>query len=318
LIHYNSPVPNFGDDLNVDLWPALAPDLFNEDDGAAFVGIGTIIGMDVGPERELHVFSSGAGYDPLSNWAGKQVEFHCVRGPLSAQLLKLRPEKALTDGAILTPLVSRFPQGRGEKAGVVVIPHYQTLAFPGWEKVTQETGFTLVDPRDTPLSVVQQIASSELVLTESLHGAIIADTYGVPWLAFATSRNFSMSKWVDWTASVGLDLDVMLVPPPDGRPLLAFGRPAEPFGSTVRMGIEDAARAFSERVTHKNGGNWLKKRIKQLPMVHSLMGYSPSRTAEMLAKLAGMPPKLSDEAIRTRLQCRMMELLERMKTVALS
>jgi succinoglycan biosynthesis protein ExoV len=247
------------------------------------------------------------------------VEFHCVRGPLSARLLELDPEKALTDGAILTPLVPGFPRSRMQGTGVAVIPHYQTLAFPGWDKVSQQTGFTLVDPRDSPLSVVQQIVSTKLVLTESLHGAIMADTYGVPWLAFATSRNFSMSKWVDWTASVGLDLEVTLVPPPDGRPLLAFGRPTQSFGSTVRMDMEEAARAFSHRVTStKSGGNWLKNRVKKLPMVHSVMSCSPSRTAEMLSNLATRAPRLSDEALRARLQCRMMELLERMKTVAVS
>ena len=64
LIYYKKKIPNFGDDLNGVLWPALAPDLFagapEADPLAGFVGIGTIVGMPVGKLRRLNVFSSGS------------------------------------------------------------------------------------------------------------------------------------------------------------------------------------------------------------------------------------------------------------------
>ena len=43
LVHYGTS-PNFGDDLNIDLWPALARSLFADpEDGRGFLGIGTIV-----------------------------------------------------------------------------------------------------------------------------------------------------------------------------------------------------------------------------------------------------------------------------------
>jgi len=68
------------------------------------------------------------------------------------------------------------------------------LDHPGWPAVAAETGFELIDPRANPRLVVERIARADLVLAEAMHGAIIADTYGVPWIAFATSKNFSSTK----------------------------------------------------------------------------------------------------------------------------
>ena len=111
LVYYHRKgVPNFGDDLNVVLWKGLAPDLFDDDLKIGFVGIGTIIGMPCGEVQRLHVFSSGIGYDRPEGWRGKQVEYWCVRGPISAHVLGLPEDRAITDGAILTPLVEGFPK----------------------------------------------------------------------------------------------------------------------------------------------------------------------------------------------------------------
>lgn len=311
LIHYRKSVPNFGDDLNVDLWPALAPKLFDEDPVVGFVGIGTIIGFDAGPAERLEVFSSGAGYDPIGNWAGKQVRYHCVRGPVSARLLGLDADRALTDGAILTPLAPKFPDKARGGGGTIVIPHFQTLAYPGWPEVMEQTGYKLVDPRHDPATVIEQIASAELVLTESLHGAILADTYGIPWVAFATSGNFGASKWVDWTASLHLPLEFTVVPTPDPQPLIAFGRRPEGFGKRVRLSLEDALREFEAKTAPPPPRrNWLKERLKASPLVRRMLGFHPSRTAEALEALARGPAMLSAEPIRDRLRNQMMERLD--------
>lgn len=309
LIHYRKSVPNFGDDLNIDLWPALAPELFDDDPGVGFVGIGTIIGFDAGPAERLEVFSSGAGYDPIENWAGKQVRYHCVRGPVSARLLGLDADRALTDGAILTPLAPKFPDRAHGGGDTIVIPHFQTLAYPGWPEVMTQTGYKLVDPRLDPAIVIDQIASAGLVLTESLHGAILADTYGIPWVAFATSRNFGASKWVDWTASLHLPLEFTLVPPPDPQPLIAFGKRPEAFGSRVRSSLDDALREFDSRTGAPPRRNWIKERLKASPLVRRLLGFHPARTAEALEALTRGPAMLSAQPTRDRLRGQMMDRL---------
>jgi len=320
LLRFESQVPNFGDDLNDMIWSALVPDLFVGDnakanDDAAFVGIGTIVGIDPGVSKLLEVFSSGAGYTATDRWAGLDVRYHCVRGPVTARVLDLSPNIALTDGAILTPLVDRFKfAGGGLMRRVVVVPHYETIAFPGWEQATRLAGFDLVDPRDTPESVIAVLASAELVLTESLHGAIIADTYGVPWRGFAVSRNFSTAKWADWTASVDLHVDITMVPPPDPMPLLRFGKRSEPFGTGFVLDTDDAVREFRNRIEPEVSSALLKSQSKRLlehfPRARRFLGFSPERTAHALVNLAARDPILSLVRKRDAMRDEMLVRLE--------
>ena len=45
LVFFRGKVPNFGDELNLHVWPALLPHGFlDEDEDELFVGIGSIIG----------------------------------------------------------------------------------------------------------------------------------------------------------------------------------------------------------------------------------------------------------------------------------
>lgn len=313
LIHYRQHVPNFGDDLNAELWPALAPALFADgEDGRGFVGIGTIIGMDVGDLDRLHVFSSGAGYDRVDRWAGKRLEVHCVRGPLTARLMGVDPALALTDGAVLTPLAPAFPDAAAGGGGVAVAPHFETIAHSGWAEACAEAGFALVDPRDPPADVVRRLAGADLVLAESLHGAVLADAYGVPWVAFGTSRNLSTSKWTDWLATLGLPYRPTLVPPPNAAQLLRFGRRPEPFGATLRFTLEDAAAEFAARTGPAaappgRARGLAKAVLGRAPPLQRLLGYGPSRTAEALAALARGPASLSGAGRRRDLRDRMLD-----------
>lgn len=312
LLRYHPRIPNFGDDLNSELWPLLSPSLFadgDDDADIAMVGIGTIIGIDPGCSRKLHVFSSGAGYTSADKWAGCSVEYHCVRGPLTARILNLDRRKALTDGAILTPLVKKYrTDGRG--TGTIVIPHYETLSYPGWEEAISMAGFRLADPRRSPDEVISDIACADHVLTESLHGAILADTFGIPWKSFSVSRNFSIAKWTDWCTSVAVDGGVTMVPPPEALQLLEHGKPEAPFGSCLPFDPEIAIKEFRHRIAPSPSRRIIRDKVKDLmkalPLARRALGFSAERTAEALAELIKQEPNLSTAAKRDELQDAMM------------
>lgn len=320
LLRYKPEVPNFGDDLNERLWPALAPALFgtgagDSGHGDSFVGIGTIVGIDPGASRRLHVFSSGAGYTAADRWDGLDVQYHCVRGPVTARVLGLSENAPLTDGAILAPLIADFRQTKGEGGGrTVIVPHFETIAFPGWERTAVNSGFDLVDPRGTPEAVISALAGAQLVLTESLHGAIIADAYGVPWRGFAVSGNFSIAKWTDWTASMNIDAEVALVPPPDPMPLLRYGKREEQFGAMVQLDVEAALGEFKARIGPAAHVSFLKSKGKRIltesRLARRLMGFSPERTAAALVGLAARDPYLSRATLRDDLREKMLDRLD--------
>ncbi|WP_431272859.1 hypothetical protein [Dankookia sp. P2] len=102
-----------------------------------------------------------------------------------------------------------------------------------------------------------------------------------------------------------------MIPPPDPGPVLAFGRPAAPFGQTRRFDIEEAFARFDERVlpdpvTLTSRLKWV---VKHSPLIRPFLGFSAARTAEALQRLAGTAPLLSAEPVRQELRDRMMERL---------
>uniref|UniRef100_B0T440 ExoV-like protein n=1 Tax=Caulobacter sp. (strain K31) TaxID=366602 RepID=B0T440_CAUSK len=322
LIYYKGRNPNFGDDMNAVLWPSLTPSLFNQDgeDQDGFLGIGTIIGMKTPPVRTLHVFSSGVGYDPTTG-DGTPRKFWCVRGPMSARRLGLEPDVALTDGALLSPLLWSDQGVTRDRVGVV--PHWESVLAGGWSEACAQADFDLIDPMRAPEPVIRAIMGKRLILTESLHGAILADTYGVPWLPFAISGNFSAFKWFDWTASVGVSPRFRMLPPPDARALLHFGRPRwGRFGDDVVFDEAAAHHDFETRTApvapaaspglKQTLAAQAKKILSAGPGRH-MLGYGPARTAEALQALAKEPAQASADSRRAALR---QALLDRLAALA--
>lgn len=321
LVYFRGKQPNFGDDLNAVLWPHLLPAMFEGSGGnEGFLGIGTLIGMPTPGCQRLHVFSTGAGYDLIRDWRVERKVW-CVRGPITAKLLDVEDDAALTDGAILTPEVLRAPLPDATGRVVGVVPHWQSLHFPGWDDACKSAGFRLISPIDTPENVHAAIGGVSLILTESLHGAILADTMGIPWLPFITTKNVSALKWVDWCLSVDVEFTPMPLPPPSAAAALAFGRaragvPGEP----LRFDAEAALVEFRQRVTqhaHEKGRPGLKLGLRkavgnlaqQSPAVNRALGFGADRTGSHLAALAKRAPNLSAASRRADLRSAMLERL---------
>jgi len=324
LIYFESAHGNFGDDLNLELWPRLSPALFEDSQSTdGFSGIGTIIGMPVEGVERIHVFTSGVGYNRIARLKTPH-QFWAVRGPLTAKILGLNPELALTDGALLAPMIFPKPPSSGE---VLVVPHWESILMGGWQETCAHADLTLVDPTQKPDVVIRRLAGAKLVLTESLHGAILADAYGVPWLPFTTVQSFSTFKWLDWTLSVGVPLRPMIIPPPLTKAAVALGRPRggrwgeqiSPLESDVMEDIQRLKVAENEapRDSRRNTLTFRAKQfVAQHPAMQPLMGYSPRRTAEMLVKLSRAEPFLSKDSTRAALTTRLADTFRRICTSA--
>ena len=199
---------NFGDDLNLSLWPRLFPGIADAFPEVRVYGIGTILGGEQPPGPKV-VLGSGLGYrgparpDPLQR-------VYWVRGPRTAEALGLDRALGLGDPAVLWPAV-RLPHA--PIAGRVgLVPHFRSLQRFDWAGVAREAGLHLVDPRLSPGAVVAALGSCERVLCESLHGAICADAMGIPWRAVVLARRFNEMKWRDWLDGVGLELHAAEMP----------------------------------------------------------------------------------------------------------
>lgn len=202
LHHWISDQGNFGDDLNPWFWSHFAPDLFEAEDDIIFVGVGTILCEPIPRGSKQVVFGSGAGYSLIpADYRSDSWAYYAVRGPLTARLLDLPPATAVSDPAVLLPLMPGLANER--LRGTVFVPHWRTAAAGLWDEPARHAGVEIVDPRGDARSVIRRIASAELVLAESMHGAIVADAFRVPWIPLISSHE-NLFKWHDWALSLGL------------------------------------------------------------------------------------------------------------------
>jgi succinoglycan biosynthesis protein ExoV len=196
------PQGNFGDDLNVELWPALFPGLAAKHPDTWLYGIGTILG-GTQPDGPKVVLGSGCGYRGTPR-LGDDWCVYWVRGPGTATKCHLDPSLGLGDAAVLyAPLHQPLAPVPGR---IGLVPHHKSYDSWDWDTLAREAGLYPIDPRQPPQQVADAIASCERVLTESLHGAIFADTLGVPWRAVVLARRFNDFKWQDWLDTLDMKL----------------------------------------------------------------------------------------------------------------
>ena len=205
---------NFGDELNRWLWRRLFADAWSDaDDGALFVGIGTILDKNLPPARVTVIFGTGVGYTsapPDISTHSSRWRIYGVRGPLTARALRFDRHFAMTDPAIL---LATLPEFKGlPRRGVIFIPHWKSVRYGSWQSICRSLGIEFVDPCQDSQAVVRRIATAEKVIAESMHAAIIADAFRVPWIPVALSREVSPFKWVDWAASMGVSYSPYCLP----------------------------------------------------------------------------------------------------------
>jgi succinoglycan biosynthesis protein ExoV len=205
VYYYKSNQPNLGDDLNAWIWQRLIPERLAMSDDTVMLGIGTIIGQRLPAATRRIIFTSGLGYNPNTpdvHEAGWQVL--AVRGPLTASILGLSPEVAVTDGAILISLFPELVTSPEDRYGTVFVPHISAARAVDWRPICTAAGIEYLDPRGDHFSVLKRIGSARLVLADAMHAAIIADSLRVPWIPLSSSAEINTFKWLDWTLSMGV------------------------------------------------------------------------------------------------------------------
>lgn len=197
---------NFGDDLNPWIFSRICPQIFDDNEESLFVGIGSILNDQIPPAKKVLVFSSGAGYSNVpkidSSW-----KIYCVRGLLTAQALGLSSDYAVTDGAVLVKRLIA-PWSRKIEHKISYMPHMLMAQESGgaFKDICDDLGINYIDPQLDIEGILKAILNSEKIITEALHGAVVADAVCVPWLRVRTNDFINDFKWNDWQSS--LDLDV--------------------------------------------------------------------------------------------------------------
>jgi succinoglycan biosynthesis protein ExoV len=297
LFKYEGHVPNFGDDLNDWLLPKLMPEVINDkpDDGL-FVGIGSLIDENIPDNSRVIIFGTGYGYGKLPGSIPKSWHIYGVRGLLSVKKLGLDPEMAIGDAAILTRTVD-LPRTPGCHA-VSFMPHWESAVLGAWPEVCGETGVNFIDPRGEVDLVLQAIRSSRLMISTSMHGAIIADAFRVPWIAVRPFGGRHGEKWHDWASA--LDTDIAFVELPASTLDEAIHSWSPKMRDRIRRlwpippTSEEKWISFS-RISKKSSGRRIKK------------------SAEAIKRLASLPGQLSSDLDMERVTNRLLESLAKLR-----
>lgn len=216
IVYYEDAIGNFGDDLNVLIWPRVLPPDVREADDVVLVGIGSLLdearfrGRQTGGRR-VYVLGSGAAYGRLPDqW--QDWTYLAVRGPLTAALID-RPEAAVTDSAALLATLPDLVPKAEEQGAILFMPHHRTLVNSRWSDAAAMAGLEFVDPQWSTERILAAYGRARLVVTEAMHGAIVADTLRIPWIPVLISPEVSIFKWRDWLGSLGMAYRPVQLPP---------------------------------------------------------------------------------------------------------
>ena len=205
LCYFQSASGNFGDDLNPWLWQQLAPELLDDDDDTALIGMGTLLGewftADLPQGCRRIVLGTGGGKDRKLPEITADWSIYGVRGPLTAALLDLPSRLVLTDPAMAVR--DLCPRPTAQRRGIGFMPHYFSVASWSWQQICDDLGLIYIDPHADPQDTLATIAGLEMLMTEAMHGAIVADAFRVPWIALKISPKHNSAKWDDWGGSLG-------------------------------------------------------------------------------------------------------------------
>jgi hypothetical protein len=216
---------NFGDALYEVLLPAKVRKEWEDDLVKLYFPIGSVICNEVIRE------SLDQGFEPIfynCGWRGEelnpdlvaQCEFYGARGPhTQAALLRAGVSVDITgDPAYALPgsIPAGEPNGLALCIRHIMDPSDYTPNTIFEYKV--DALFTpAVENKEDIVEVIEKISGARFVLAGSMHAAIVAHAYGVPFALMGGEYIDCPPKWADWFAQAGLGEPVWVENIVEGR-----------------------------------------------------------------------------------------------------
>ncbi|POG06505.1 hypothetical protein BGP84_18750 [Pseudomonas putida] len=175
---------------------------------ADMIAIGSVLGRESKAKflcfpRKLHIWGTGTGVAE-ERFSGRH-HYHAVRGQLCADRIHdTRVPPVLGDPGLLSPAIVKKPSRKSARIGI--IPHIHDRTSPVIQDLRRRlSGSRVIDVFSPVKQVLAEIASCDFILSTSLHGLIVADSYGVPnkWMVMERNPHWEF-KFQDYYSSFGI------------------------------------------------------------------------------------------------------------------
>ena len=207
LTYFKADIGNFGDDLNLWLWPKLLGDFNLYPENLDFVGVGSILDERIltNSEAKKIVFGSGVRDVNFKIKPEDNVDIQFVRGPISSKIMG--DKKFISDAAYALRLLDYeiIPE---KKYKTSYIPYFRNYLNFNWKLFEKISGIHVINPTAHIEDVITEINASETIYTSAMHGAILSDIYRIPWMRVRFNKtglesNFTSElKWQDWLRTI--------------------------------------------------------------------------------------------------------------------
>lgn len=121
----------------------------------------------------------------------ENLDVRAVRGPITRDFLLsqgIRCPEVYGDPALLLPLV--YPSRPNPEKEFGIVPHYSDQAFFKRHEI--------IDVSKPWKEVVNEILKCKKIISSSLHGIIVAESYGIPAVWLRISNNEGILKYLDY------------------------------------------------------------------------------------------------------------------------
>ena len=208
---------NFGDYLTDFLWKNLGDGMRVAGDGYRLIGSAISDGTIHDDLRTLGKWEHGRivfwccgsrDGNPLTPESLARSVFCGARGPLTRDALKLPRSMPIGDPGLLLPLLYQPRPSKNTKGKTLCVPHI--LDNHSDEYLLDSTGAEVIvrpsiaNSPEALTTILDEIVSAEFILAGSLHAAIIACAYDVPFCYFDSGYVDVPFKWRDFSASVNI------------------------------------------------------------------------------------------------------------------
>lgn len=221
---YYYDYPNVGDSMNKVLFEKLFGMLVSHQKtfAADMVAIGSILNhfLVAGAlesvqvsKNPVHVWGTGLMFAGVGtdHKPIRPLEIHALRGELTRQAMSLCLGEdvccPLADPGLLASLLV---PAQKKKYDIGLIPHYVDAREECFREMKEYyPNSVLINVQDDPISVIEAIGQCKTILSTSLHGLVLADSFGIPnrWCVCSDRILGKGHKFRDYYSSYGLEAE---------------------------------------------------------------------------------------------------------------